>query len=214
MKKILTTLLICSAFTCGLRSQISVGSHIANINFLSGTNVHGFGFGGTYIKAFTGKFLLSAGANLYLGGKQETFDTAFSYSATPPTPLLVGVTRSVFSYTGSLDFRVYVAGDAESEFGVYAMAGVGIVKGKVKTKTIDSYDQSTYQLNTPAVGNWDTFDGLSAGFGAGAEKNIGNNYLYLNAKYNYVALYFDGGLRYFAPKSYITFEFGLRHPFR
>ena len=106
MKKSTITILICILFSIGLKAQLSADSHLSNINFMSGTNVHGYGFGGSYLKAFTGKFLIGFTANIYLGGKQVTSDTAFANGGWPTAdPILVDVTRKVISYTGDLDLR-------------------------------------------------------------------------------------------------------------
>ena len=213
MKKSTITILICILFSIGLKAQLSADSHLANINFMSGTNVHGYGFGGSYLKAFTGKFLIGFTANIYLGGKQVTSDTAFANGGWPTAdPILVDVTRKVISYTGDLDLRYYLVGDAEGDVAVYGLLGAGVLKGVIRTKTIGSYDTYSYYINQNE-GDLGDFTGLTANLGAGFEKNIGSNYFFVNARYHHIVKYFSEDAPTFAPKSFVTLDLGLRFPF-
>lgn len=197
-------------------AQTSSNVQVGFLNTLGeNSSLRSFGIGGGLSKAFTAKLVVGVSANIYIGGKSTLVDTVFAYSgSTTPATALVDIERGGYSYTGGINLKYYFVGDAESDLGVYGMAGFGIMKLVIKTKAIGSYDQASYGFhNSHSVGDMSLVSGIGPDFGIGFEKLLGSQYFFANARFFLpVISTADASAGFEAPKA-IMLESGLRIPF-
>jgi hypothetical protein len=215
MKKFLCTGVLAMFFAVTVNAQMSSNVQVGFLNTLGTGSYRSIGLGGGLQRAFTARLMIGFSANIYFGGKANLTDTAFAYSTgTDPQYVLVDITRKAITYTGNLDFRFYVVGDAESDMGVYGLAGLGVVKWAIRTKEIGQYDDLSYGFQTtPVINDLSTGAAFGPAFGAGFEKNVGNMYFCTNARFTLPVLgESDPGSGFEKPKT-IILEAGLRFPF-
>jgi len=217
MKQLGGAILIALLTFTGVNAQISSNIQVGFLNtFGDGSSCRSIGLGGGLTRALNEKLVLGFSANLYFGGKLNITDTAHAYSgSTTPQTVEVEVVRKVIAYSGQLELKYYFVGDAESDMGVYASLGAGAVKMMIKTKSIGEYDASKYGFyDTPTVGSFSTSAGLGPVFGIGYEKNIGNQYFFVNGRFHLPVFgEADADAGFTDPPKAITLEAGLRFPF-
>jgi hypothetical protein len=215
MKKTVCTALMSFLLGTAVHAQLSSNVQVGFMNTLGEASYRSFGIGGGLQKAISAKFIIGFSANIYIGGKADFTDTAYAHSTgTSPSYVLVDIKRKAMSYTGNLDLKYYFVGDAESDMGVYALLGVGVVKWAIRTKEVGVYDQGTYGIQPTPYAN-DLATGAAAGpsFGAGFEKNMGNTYFFANARFILPVIgESDPGSGFEKPKT-ILLETGFRIPF-
>lgn len=214
MKRVLLILLLVNSSVLA-SAQMCTDVRLGYIRLLDKNSVNAAGFGGALCRSLNEKFVLTFDALLYFGGKQNATLPAEAISfSTQPQVIDVPVTRGFILYAGALSLRYYFSGDIEADQGVYGIIGIGATKGRVKNKTIGSYDQSRYYLKNGTEGNVDGIEGFTANLGLGYEKAIGNIYFLTEAKYHYLVLdNSDADATGFVLPSALTLDVGLRFPF-
>jgi hypothetical protein len=216
MKKI-SLLIFALVFGATLaQAQYSSNIQLGQLNtFGTPKSIHGFGGGGGIIRAFENpKFTIGFSANLYFGGKVNTFDTIRALTGNDPTLIPIAVNRKVFAFSGELGIRYYLKGDVEEDANIYMLAGLGSVRMTVKVKSVEEFDRSVYgyQGDAHEVGSFIGLDAYTANIGLGFEKALNYNFLFGNVRYHHNFITDANSNVDVTVKGAVTLEFGIRIP--
>jgi hypothetical protein len=205
MKKLLLLLFMAAAVPASSQWFVQMhlnGSHIGQLQpFQRSVMPFGYGlFGGLTLSP---KVFFYAGINAVFFGRDKFTATAEPRNAFPVLPVLpIVVERKIRNISPELRLRYYIIGDKESDFGVFAGAGVARELIWYETTAVEPFNEFDYLLflnyNNNQLSLWANRGGQvgdrnraiiqSFTLSAGAEKAAGNNF-WLTGAINYYRPY-------------------------